>query len=81
MILELDQEKITHNYKIIPYSWGYHMGGDAKREKEEFKAVWERAKERADEMKEEKEEAISLEIEKNNKQGKEINAILQINPY
>lgn len=37
----LDRDLIAHNYKIIPYNWGFHIGGgfvqkDIKREREEF---------------------------------------------
>jgi hypothetical protein len=37
-----DQEKLKHKYKIIPYNWGYSIGGgyiqgaNVKREREEF---------------------------------------------
>jgi len=37
LVLELDQAAITRNYKIVPYSWGFHMkGASTKREREEF---------------------------------------------
>lgn len=40
LILELDQEKIAHTYKIIPYAWNFHMDGGrgthSKNEREEF---------------------------------------------
>lgn len=40
VILELDQERIAHNFKIIPYAWNFHIDNviktDSKREREEF---------------------------------------------
>jgi len=44
IIFEFDQEKLKNKYKIIPYNWGFSIGGgykkqNHKREKEEFLIV------------------------------------------
>ena len=42
VVFEFDQEKLSDRYKLLPYNWGYHIGGGyrqdlrAKREREEF---------------------------------------------
>lgn len=41
VIYILDRDRLAHNYKIVPYNWGFHIGGgyqqkDIKREREEF---------------------------------------------
>jgi hypothetical protein len=42
IVFEFDQDKLKHKFKIIPYNWGYSIGGGyiqgdrMKREREEF---------------------------------------------
>lgn len=53
----LDRDAIAHNFKIVPYNWGFHIGGgyaqkDIKREREEF-IVFNTLKKSFDELKRE----------------------------
>lgn len=55
VVFILDRDRLAHNYKIVPYNWGFHIGGnyvqkDIKREREEF-VVFNVLKKSFDELK------------------------------